>query len=776
MKRSWILSGLISLVLASSAIAEPSYDSKAWQSFMEGKSTVMPSGLPTGKGAVGIWNGRDFWLRQDLYNIMDAYDAATIKGVELSAEAKSAKRTYTSQTGKDFLEAAVAELRRLTGDNAMNLPVAYLSYLAPEVPMRRNGVSGQEVAFGLFVTNNGKSVSLPDASYYMTKVMNSLVIPNDRQYQKYLALTKGQKSALQMLGVRGLNEKLNEFDIAAREQSREKPRNQREMDKLRKEIEDEFAEEFESLSKEERDIRMSEEILSRQLASNSKGKTLKGAISLDLANTWLMIEAALSQNAVPVAEIRCPPMLRVELIKYAASNKRSQQIIDRFAAISRGNNLDRQIMFMLGCSVRDRFLGCGVRDEKTDAEVNARAKAMLAASSNLTNDDLLRVLKMIRNSGADRIYNELREFNKTADRKDTDIRLMLREIGDCQRVDVDMLPAMVERDETGSLDRDQGGERLLAPLLDIYLTPDSVRKLPGVLAGMDEADRRWLLRGFMIRRALQASDNPAVARYLNEFYADTDSTRFATEVSDVIVRHMNEMMADLFVYEIPDNLTSQSLATGYWQNIGVQSAGKSKDALIKEALARANLSLPNETLESVENIDVIAANMESLMKSKPVLAANLHRVAERTLGIRIPASRFGATRYWAVFENWWKINKSLYTPNRLVNSSDYNRYESYFGRREQLEALDAMNAPQAAGRRQMPNRPTVVPNNPTAKKPITNKGAKKQVNNTASVLLRSSDAPASSVPAPPPAPTKKPQKKNQGKKVDNTSSVLNPNH
>ena len=769
MKRCWLIGGLISLVLASSALAEPSYDSKSWQSFMEGKSTVMPSGLPTGKGAVGIWNGKDFWKRQDLYSIMDACDAGTIKGVELSAEAKSAKRTYTSQTGKDFLEAAVAELRKLTGDNAINLPVAYLSYLAPEVPMRRNGVSGQEVAFGLFVTNDGKSVSLPDASYYMTKVMNSLVIPNDKQYQKYLALTKGQKSILLMLDERALNEKLNELDIAAREQSREKPRNQREMDKIRKEIEDEFAEEFESLSKEERDIRMSEEILSRQQASNSKGKKLKGAISLDLANTWLMIEAALSQNAVPVAEIRCPPMLRVELIKHAASNKRSQQIIDRFAAISRGNNLDRQILFMLGCSVRDRFLGCGVRDEKTDAEVNARAKAMLAASSNLTNDDLMRVLKMIRNSGADRIYNELREFNKTADRKDTDIRLVLREIGDRQRVDVDMLPAMVEREESGALNRGQGGDRLLAPLLDLYLTPDSVRKLPGVLAGMEEADRRWLLRGFMIRRALQASDNPAVARYLNEFYADTDSTRFATELSDVIVRHMNEMMADLFVYEIPDNLTSQSLATGYWQNIGVQSAGKSKDTLIKEALARANLSLPNQTLESVENIDVIAENMESLVKSKPVLAANLHRVAERTLGVRIPASRIGATRYWGSFENWWKINKSLYTPNRLVNSSDYNRYESYFGRREQMEALDAINAPQAAGRRQRPDRPTVVPNNPTAKKPVMNKG--KKMSNTDSVLLRNSDAQTTTVPTPPPAPPKNKQQKN-GKKAVDTSSVL----
>ena len=719
MKRNWILSGLISLLIAGAAYGSPNYDSKDWQAFMEGKTATMPSGIPTGKGSVNAWNGADFWRARNMLGIQDAIDASGTNGIALSGIAKNAKRTYTSQTGIDFLEATVAEMRRISGDNTIQLPVSYLGYQGTEVPMISEQNLPMDIALGLFVSDNGKSVALADSSYAFGQASEGLILPKDQVYQAYTKIINGKKAGLQSMDMRMLNAKLHEYRSNAMTEGRKNFKLTNATTALKKQVISDFGDSLDELSQEEREFRISEEALRRQMASQQGSKSSKPKIyTLDEKNTWLMIEAALSQKTVPISSITCPPDLRVKMIQYASANKRPQNIINKFAELSHGQVLDVHIVFTPSCSVRDRFLGCPFTDPETDKVVNSRAKTMLAASHYLSNDQLIQVLKMIFMSGADQIYDELKELLNQTDKNDKDVRSMISLVANRQRIKVEELPNITERND--GLD-DKGNSRLLAPLMGLLLTPDSVRQLPSVLQNMEEHERQWLLRSYHIRRSLQASDNPDVARFLLEFYTELDLNRNPAQLQENIIQSMNEMLADLLVYEIPDNLTSESIAIGYWQNIGVQTAGKSKETLIKEALSRANIRLPNAKLESVENIDIIAANMETMIQKTPVLAANLHRVAERTLNVQIPMSKIrklpGKSQYQNRFEHWWAENKVLYASVRLVTHTNYDRYESYYGHRE-IEDMPELPV-RAVQKPQNPNIPK-APQKIGATKPASN--------------------------------------------------------
>ena len=199
-------------------------------------------------------------------------------------------------------------------------------------------------------------------------------------------------------------------------------------------------------------------------------------------------------------------------------------------------------------------------------------------------------------------------------------------------------------------------------------------------------------------------------------------------------------MADLLVYEMPQNLADLTSAVNYWKGIVDQTKGKSKETLIREAMTRANLSLPNQKLESISNIDTIAAQMPTLVQNTPVLAANLHRVAERTIHSRIPQSRVNPKRYVGQFEKWWETNKSLYQPKQIVTNSDYDRYHSSFSLRgmsaeAQDDNDDDTNAPAATpavkSKTAVPPAKAIVPKKPAQipKAPVTKPNAKKGKSN-----------------------------------------------
>ena len=150
-------------------------------------------------------------------------------------------------------------------------------------------------------------------------------------------------------------------------------------------------------------------------------------------------------------------------------------------------------------------------------------------------------------------------------------------------------------------------------------------------------------------------------------------------------------------------------------------------------MKRAKVSLSNAKLESIDNVDEISKLMPTLVQDAPVLAANLHRVAERTVRSRIPKSNQFKQKYMNRFEKWWDANKTLYQPKRLVNNVNYDRYRSFFG----LRGGGGADSDEADGddNQQSVVIPTSEPAKPAAK-PNTKKSGNKKVDNVDSILLR----------------------------------------
>ena len=453
---------------------------------------------------------------------------------------------------------------------------------------------------------------------------------------------------------------------------------------LEDQIEAELGAELDGLSPEERQARIREEMMNR-LAANApdpKSKN-KDVLELDDEKTWLMLEAALSQKEVPVSRISLSADLRKRLVTYASNHKRPQAAMDRLFELSQDSMYTSGITIHLGCSLRDRFMGCSDRDDATDILVNARAKTMLKAAENLTGDAQKQVLTMVWLSGADRIYAETDALSQKLNPRDNkEARSLLNKIRMNQQVDASELTAIckaqTEAGNNNSASALIGNRATRMPFFSFpqyLMTPDEMAKLPGTLAGMDENCREQFVRMAMNVTTLLRTDNPAVAPYILQHFNNLVAKQNTKEFQ---IKRLNVAMADLLVYEMPQNLKTLTDAIAHWQKIVNDTKGKSKDDLIRAAMKRAKIKLPNATLESIANVDSIASQMPNLVQNTPVLAINLHRVAERSLHSHIPQSRSGSRHYIGQFEKWWETNKSLYQPKRLVNNANYDRYKSFF--------------------------------------------------------------------------------------------------
>ena len=741
MKRNWIWSGLLTLVLTASAFAAPSYDSKDWQSFMEGKSTTVPAGVPAGKGMVGTWNGKGFWADKGLVDIQDAMDATSFEGVVISDTAKTGKRYYTGETGKAFLNALVAEMRKLSKDQKLEIPVAYLSYQGGGVPMRMMDLPGQTVSLGIYVRNKaGKAEPMANGSYRSGHVASSIHLPQHDRHEAFVKLTEPKKQSYQAMDEKTLCNALREDRKSLSQANANHIKQAQDIFELEDQIESELAAELDALSPEERQARIREEMMNRLAPDASGQKALpKDALELDDEKTWLMLEAALSQKEVPVSRISLSADLRVRLIAYASNHKRPQAVMDRLIEVSQDSMYASAITIHLGCSLRDRFMGCSVRDDATDILVNARAKTMLKAAENLTGDAQKQVLTMVWLSGADRIYAETDALSQKLNPRDNkDARSLLNKIRMNQRVDASELAAIckaqTEAGNNHSASALIGNRATRMPFFSIpqyLMIPDEMAKLPGALAGMDENCREQFVRASMHITTMLHTDNPAVAPYILQHFNNLAAKQNTKEFQ---IKRLNVAMADLLVYEMPQNLTTLTDAIAYWQKIVNETKGKSKDDLIRAAMKRAKIKLPNTTLESVANVDSIATQMPKLVQNTPVLAVNLHRVAERTLHSHIPQSRPGSRQYVGSFEKWWETNKSLYQPKRLVNNANYDRYKSFFRPKGFSAGVDDENDGDAITK-QPSVKSNAAPAKPKAKKPHNPKGGK-TIDNTAAVLLK----------------------------------------
>jgi len=108
---AWILGALF---VSSAALAAPAYDSPAWESYIEQGKGTLPSGTPTGPGAVaGIAKASD---RKNLafinhYFIDRPIDMSQVASIQLSDVARDAGMTYGTQTMRDFFDATAAKFK-----------------------------------------------------------------------------------------------------------------------------------------------------------------------------------------------------------------------------------------------------------------------------------------------------------------------------------------------------------------------------------------------------------------------------------------------------------------------------------------------------------------------------------------------------------------------------------------------------------------------------------------------------------------------------------------
>ena len=129
--------------------------------------------------------------------------------------------------------------------------------------------------------------------------------------------------------------------------------------------------------------------------------------SLDLATTWLMFEAMLTQKTATVTQIKLPGSLRTRLLLEAKNAKRSPKVIEKFQTLAITTK-DSAISVQIACSIRDRFLGCSIKgDDATEAKINKIAQAIVNNAKSASQSDQLHAMQLIVNAKPQKIKNTI---------------------------------------------------------------------------------------------------------------------------------------------------------------------------------------------------------------------------------------------------------------------------------------------------------------------------------------------------------------------------------
>ena len=128
---------------------------------------------------------------------------------------------------------------------------------------------------------------------------------------------------------------------------------------------------------------------------------------IDLATTWLMFEAMLTQTAETISEIKLPGTLRDRLITHAVSAHRPYKTIEAFERISVPTK-NNTITLRLACSIRDRFLGCpnpSSDSPKTEAKISKIAQKILDNAKSAPLQDKIRAIQLVVNANPEKFKN-----------------------------------------------------------------------------------------------------------------------------------------------------------------------------------------------------------------------------------------------------------------------------------------------------------------------------------------------------------------------------------
>lgn len=340
---------------STSVWAHPQYDDAKWASWMDGKSKTLPTGLPTGAGTIRALSPGDSLLYIDR-----ARDLSALEGIVFSDQAKENKQTYGGNTVESFLKATVKAYRKLEGKKAV-VPVVALSFQPGLYPNSMESQDLLNITFGGF-SEYGANANYQNSANERFSDVSSILIREASKHEIYQKLVEKHAETLSQYDGKERRKLLSALDKSARQEAKEGTK-----ERLR-------------------------ESRNSRTRADEKERALMQYADVNLAATWSLIEAILTQTEADVIAIRLPLELKTSLHEYAKKQKKSGKVIDRFMSMScRGNGISVQ----LGCSLQERLLGCNIPTEATDAQVSKLAKKLLSQAETSDEEQQLAILQMV---------------------------------------------------------------------------------------------------------------------------------------------------------------------------------------------------------------------------------------------------------------------------------------------------------------------------------------------------------------------------------------------
>ena len=414
------------LLINCNSWAEPDFSNASqWTSFFEtDKTATLPPGIPMDKGYVTRWLDKEIYRSSDYVHIYSPVDMSGAGEITLSNYAKDYRMIYTGNTVKSFLEATAEQMRSLTHDSHIKLPVFSLMADLP-MPIETGDKNTLGAVMGIYIVQNGKSVDYPNV-----QITNDGVLDSDDPKTKMRRYNEDGFKYYQFIEY--YTGRLLMPPTNRREQPKPLPVKEMTPDLIRNRVQNVMQADWHNFMSDADDhqiinVRLPNQIKAKQNAidntaalnelennierrrtisrpnyvhRSSYDEITQSYLTVDTKNTWYLIEAMLTQTKATVVEIHMPILFKEKIIHQAKSMKRSAKIIQKFENVYYDDQYTSGIRVLLACSVRDRFLGCPLGGVKSiEEEVLNQCDKLVRAIRNAQNtEDKVRALNIILNA------------------------------------------------------------------------------------------------------------------------------------------------------------------------------------------------------------------------------------------------------------------------------------------------------------------------------------------------------------------------------------------
>lgn len=406
-------------------------------------------------------------------------------------------------------------------------------------------------------------------------------------------------------------------------------------------------------------------------------------VELDLRRTWALIKAVLAQKVAVIDSITLSKENQVALIEYARENEENVQWISEFEARSRINSSNDSIEVQLGCSLRDRFLGCSIPGTAADEDriLNA-AKAILAGFKTADKakqvEILGRVMVMDPKSGDKELIAQLeaireqypRPAKSKTSRKQGNERKNARPVTPEEGENLDEILAM----SASQKNAENGSEESAQDDVDTTEPKD------------DEAIIRSLISRILTKQKHDTSKRHVKtdeARNVNEIWKEprVEDLAFLEEqlISPAAKKRLEEepnkphgvllnanvenLILFITVTEFPGKRLEGKERYEYLKSLVKNAQGKTRHELLKARLDEHHIKLKNPNkLDDVENISRLVAAFDRYLPTSLVMALNIRALIEETLQTKLPhlTYREGMIVYRQSLSEWWDEHQDKY--------------------------------------------------------------------------------------------------------------------